>query len=957
MQMVMPCDSFSYIGASSLFRRMKSTIQGFIDFEKVDILLEGFNKATGFVTAVVDHEGNILSKSGWRQICTEFHRINPETAQRCRISDTELANAMAEGLEYNSYQCLNGLVDVVVPVVISGEHVANLFSGQFFFEEPDKSYFKKQAQKFGFDEKKYLDALAEVPVVSQEKMKVVMDFLLNMTKLISEMTFQKLEQTELNEALTVSEEKMRSIYSVAPVGIGVVVNRVLKEVNIRVCEMTGYSREELLEKNARILYPSQEDYEFVGKYKYEQIKEKGTGEVETRWQKKDGSVINVLMASTPIDLNDHSRGVTFTALDITARTNIENELKEKSSFLSTIMETSPVGIVTVDKTGNITYANRRAEQILGLVKDVITTSTYDAPLWNHTDLDGSPLPEEKQPFNMVKKSLNTVLNVQHGITWPDGTLVILSINATPIKDNHGKFNGMIASIEDISELRQAEEKARKLARAVEESSVSVMITDKEGVIEYVNPFFTELTGYCFEEAKGKTPNILKSGHQSTAFYEKLWNTILSGRDYEGEFLNKKKTGELYWAKAVVSPITNSDGSIINFVSIKQDITEKKRIDEELVAAKEKAQESDKLKSAFLQNISHEIRTPLNGILGFGGLLSETNHSPEDRKEMLSIVKQSSNRLLKTITDYMDMARIVTGTMNVHKKEFPLQPVIEEAIQEVRFQCETDKIELTTVIPNECGSLRLFSDNELIRKTLTILLENALKFTSQGEIKCGCRVIPGYVEFYVQDTGVGIASDKLKIIFDSFVQEDMSDTRGYEGSGLGLSIARGLVHLLGGSISVTSEKGKGSTFTFNVPYNENEAEEKTTQTEAKSVVATGKPLVLLAEDDESNYLYMAEVLQQAGCDYLLAKNGKEAVEFCKQHPDITLVLMDIKMPVMNGIEATMRIREFRPGVPIIATTAYAQTGDEQIFLSSGCSGYLPKPISPEKLKVLFNENLV
>ncbi|MBK7712410.1 MAG: PocR ligand-binding domain-containing protein [Bacteroidales bacterium] len=186
---------------------MKAKKLDYIDFEEVNTLLEGFNKTTGFVTAILDLEGNVLSKSGWRQICTEFHRINPDSSKNCSISDTVLANKLGKNEKYHFYECLNGMVDVAVPIVINGEHIANLFSGQFFFDKPDLEFFKKQAKKYGFNEKKYLKALQLVPVVSREKVKAAMDFLLNMTQLISEITLKKLEQSQLNEALRKSEER------------------------------------------------------------------------------------------------------------------------------------------------------------------------------------------------------------------------------------------------------------------------------------------------------------------------------------------------------------------------------------------------------------------------------------------------------------------------------------------------------------------------------------------------------------------------------------------------------------------------------------------------------------------------------------------------------------------------------------------------------------------------------
>ncbi|MDZ7777059.1 MAG: response regulator [Bacteroidales bacterium] len=381
--------------------------------------------------------------------------------------------------------------------------------------------------------------------------------------------------------------------------------------------------------------------------------------------------------------------------------------------------------------------------------------------------------------------------------------------------------------------------------------------------------------------------------------------------------------------------------------------QKEKRAEELVAAKEHAEESDKLKTAFINNISHEIRTPLNGILGFGSLLSQTDPSPEDKEEMLAFMQQSGNRLTNTITDYMDMAQIVSGTMEVKRKEFLLQPFFEEAIEETKQLCADKKIGFEADYQNNV-ELTLDSDLALIKRILNILLDNALKFTTKGSISCGYKVKDEFIEFFVADTGKGIAPGKLDVIFNMFTQEDSSYTRAHEGSGLGLTIARGVVKLLGGTISATSEPGIGSTFAFTVPYKEEPLEEKAPAEEEKNAAVDGKPLVLVAEDKESNAMYLKAVMKNAGFEYLLAKNGKEAVALCKQRPDITLVLMDIKMPVMGGLEATKHIREFRPELPIIATTAHAQTGDEQRFLAAGCDGYLAKPIKREKLLALFQK---
>ncbi|MEA4935757.1 MAG: response regulator [Paludibacter sp.] len=500
-----------------------------------------------------------------------------------------------------------------------------------------------------------------------------------------------------------------------------------------------------------------------------------------------------------------------------------------------------------------------------------------------------------------------------------------------------------------AEHQKAEERIKLLDRAIEASTISVCITDVEGKIIYVNPFFCSLSGYSQDEMLGKTTRFLHSGLLPEKFYEEIWATVLSGKDWEGETQNKKKNGDLFWAKTYISPIINEQGNISHFVRIKEDITERKKMMEDLVIAKEKAEENDKLKTAFINNISHEIRTPLNGILGFGHFLADEKLSPDKRKEYYKIVRESGNRLMNTVTDYMDMAMIVTGTMRANKKEFAIKPLFEEIIEDIKPLQTGKNIRFVTEIPKEHADLIIKSDSKFIRKIFNILLSNAYKFTKNGIIVSGYRILSENIEFFVQDTGSGISPEKLDLIFDIFTQEETSDTRGYEGSGLGLTIAKGLVNLLGGILTVVSEKGKGSTFTCSIPLDGSGI--KTSPLTARKLNrATGsnKPLVLIVEDDDLNLLYMKSVLGIIGCDSIQAINGAEAVEICKHNSDISIVLMDIRMPVMNGVEATKLIREFKPELPIIATTAYALSGDEHRLLETGITDYLAKPINKEKL---------
>jgi PAS domain S-box-containing protein len=316
---------------------MKAKILDIIDFEKVNPLLEGFNKTTGFVTAILDLEGNVLSKSGWRQICTEFHRINPETSKKCTISDTELAGKMAEGEKYHFYKCLNGLVDVAVPLIINGEHIANLFSGQFFFEEPELLFFTKQAQKYGFNEEEYIEALCKVPIVSKEQVLVAMDFLLSMTQLISEMTFQKLEQQELNKELKESEELFSLFMKYSPVytfikEVSPTESRVMISSDNFV-DMTGIPGSEMKGKTMEELFPA----EFAAKITRDDFAVVTKGEILQIDEELNNRSYTTI--KFPIIRNGKTLLAGFT-IDITERKQAEQKVLESQASLNKALEAS-----------------------------------------------------------------------------------------------------------------------------------------------------------------------------------------------------------------------------------------------------------------------------------------------------------------------------------------------------------------------------------------------------------------------------------------------------------------------------------------------------------------------------------------------------------------------------------------------------------------------------------------
>jgi len=505
--------------------------------------------------------------------------------------------------------------------------------------------------------------------------------------------------------------------------------------------------------------------------------------------------------------------------------------------------------------------------------------------------------------------------------------------------------------------KEAEEKLSVLSRAVEQNPALILITGIDGKIEYVNKRFTETTGYSFEEVLGKNPRILKSGNQSIGYYKDLWETVLSGKEWTGEILNRKKGGDLYWENLMISPMVNETGQITHLVSIREDVTEKRRMVEDLIAAKNKAEATDKLKTAFINNISHEVRTPLNGIMGFSEMMADDEIANDLKISYNEIIKKCGTRLLNTINSYMDSSLIVSGNMTAVSKPFSLDSLLVAIMSEFSEVCTEKKISLSLQKPPRVSDIQINTDQELLRKIIIQLLDNAVKFTTKGSVSFGFRYKPGIIEFFVSDTGSGIESDQTEAIFEYFTQADTSLSRGYEGSGLGLSIARGLIELLGGQIRVESLKGKGSSFYFTLPDSIIGA------VAAKTVEAFIQPerekaaLILVAEDDEFNYKYLEITLKRAGYLVIRAENGQEAVDICHRNTDVNLILMDMKMPVMGGLEATSEIRTFLPDLPIIAQTAYVSPADEKDACQAGCNEFLSKPVNRDKLLNVLQKFLV
>lgn len=824
------------------------------------------------------------------------------------------------GIPSDYPRTLNGWLEIIHPE--DREMMANYFKEEVLGK---RTSFNKEYRiiRKSDEETRWVLGLGKLQIDHQGN-------ILSMMGTIQDITNRVLAKIALQD----NEAKYRELFeaNADSIAIFLITDNIISnfvDCNENNARMLGYTKEEIFKLSPlQIEVPlTQDDIN----YRMSELRAKGQVEFETKLLHKSGTLIDVGIKAMLIRYNNQP-AIMNISRDITRRKQQEISLQQSNELNQSLLKTIPFGMDIVDESGNILFMSDNFKK--NFKQEVVGQKCWK--LYRNIDIPCGECP------------MNTGIEI--GQTQDIEVAGLMGDKIFQISQTGMMFQGKKAILEifqDITEKKEVEKKLKLLAHSLENIVECVTITDTDDNFLYVNKSLIHTYGYTAEELIGKNAKILRSPDYHFSHEQEILPNTLEG-GWKGEIINMKKDGTQFPIMLSTSVIKDEKERPVALVGVASDITEMRKSRAELIAAKEQAVESNNLKSAFLNNMSHEIRTPMNHIMGFSSLMAEAKGSEKDA--YAEIILKSSNQLLTLIENVILLSRLQSEKIEVNLQTFEPAVILQYLADMFQENCKKKKIQMILSLSPSDKEISILSDHEKLKQILINLISNAIKYTQHGFIEIGFELQQSCINFFVRDSGLGIPKQEQEKIFETFYRSEEAIHRAIGGTGLGLSIVKELVKSLDGTIEMESEPGVGSTFIICVPVeivqrNYLPIEPKSEHKELKDVA------ILVADDEDVNYLYLEILLknQLKRLDY--AANGVEAVNMVTDN-EYDLILMDIKMPDMDGYEATIQIKALYPNLPVIAQTAYATVEDQQLAKKAGCDNFIAKPILRNNLMELI-----
>jgi PAS domain S-box-containing protein len=926
-----------------------------VDLKELKLLFEQFSKATGFTTGLVDQSTKeVLLATGWRDICVKFHRACPDSRKHCQASNKELTTGLDHAGEIRINQCENGLIDGCTPIIIQGKHFATLFTGQVLFTQPDKELFRKQAQKYGYNEQAYLESLAKVPVISEEEFSTMLHYLAHTASMIAQTGLANLKSKKES---TKTWQRLQLALEGGELGMwdwNIQSNTVY--YNPQYFAMLGYGPTELphtLETFTNLIHP--DDREMVKQLTQSCLeKTPPKWHLEFRLQARDGHYLWILARGKVVE---HSQDglplrAVGTHLDITASKTAEQTLKENELRFRQLYDSAPLPYQSLDYDGFFIDVNQAwLDTMGGYTKDDVIGRSFGDFL----------IPDWKAHFkyNFPRfKDKGEILGVEFEMVKKDGSVILVHFNGKIGYDEQGNFLQTHCIFQDITRHRENEEAIRKSKEEWEKTFDAmtdiVTVQDKDMRIIRANKAAYQLfqvedgelnNKYCYEIFTGKSEPCPGCPLLDT----------LKGIEHHSEIMTHENLGKTFQVSS--SAITTDDGELQYLIHVAKDITEQKRIEEELFQAHKM-----EAMGTLAGGIAHDFNNILTAIIGFSELAKDDIPADSNATKDIDQVLESSSRAADLVQQILTFSR-----KSDHRLE-PIAPhlIIKEALKMLRSSLPVT-IDIQENITNECG--KIMADPTNIHQIIVNLCTNSLhamedekgilrvslqqKEISSEEIMGEPGVSPGqFVVLEVSDTGQGMNQATIERIFEPyFTTKEVG-----KGTGLGLAVIHGIIQDYHGFIRVKSEPGQGTTFYVHIPALPHQPS-TTAEIRTDAPLPTGTEGILVVDDESMIVNINKAILEHLGYKVMATTDSLDALEKIRTAPDqFDLIITDQTMPNLTGAELAQKILQIKPTMPIILCTGYSSVLSEEDALAIGIKKYARKPVDRATLAKVVREVL-